>query len=425
MWGQGTQEGIDPMKTHVFVSYAREDQDTALRIVEALEKEGLRCWVDKKGIRFGEAYTEVIDRAIRDTRVVIWVASKHSLASHYVHHEISAAQTHAKARGLVFLEPLDPSRLPAPFNVTMAGRQGAEFFRGAFEENVAKLVADIKELLRRQRRRKVLVGASVFLAAVVVAVLGVWLTLALTQRRDAAPPVALPSRVSGLPAGEVLTIAYTGQPPAAVGVERPRIRLAVLGRRAGEKTFKPLKDGDSLASEKDDYLIAAQALTDGYLYVFQVDSSGQKEWLFPRNESSAYSCGANPVKVGEIVQVPAADTRKALFLDTRTGIEHIYAVFSATRWPELEDALARKVPEKAPVTAPEPSSMLLAMVDAPNGLLLRGVGGVRPGGEALAPFAVERLDKNVKLAFHADAEPLSASGLFLVLERWFRHVTAE
>ena len=413
------------MNAPVFVSYAHEDQDTALRIVEALEKEGIRCWVDTKGLRFTDSYTDAIDRAIRESSLVIWVASKHSVASNYVHHEMSAAHAHGKARGLVLLEPMDLTQLPAPFNVTMAGRQGAEFFRGAFEDNVAKLAADIKDLLHQQQGRRLFVRTCAALAAAVVVALAVWAFAALRHASDSTPAVAIPAKVSGLPAGDVLTVAYAGQPPAApAGFERPRIRLAVLGRRAGEKAFKPVKDGDSLASEKDDYLIAAQALTGGYLYVFQVDSSGQKEWLFPKNESSAWSCGRNPVKPGEVVQVPAANSRKALFLDTKTGVEHIYAVFSAVRWPELERALAHKTPLPPPTG--EPSSGLLAMVvDAPNRLLLRGVGGMRPSGEAVTPFLVERLDKDATLAFYVEEQPLNASGSFLVVERWFHHVAPE
>lgn len=415
------------MKSQVFVSYAREDQEIVLRIVEALEKEGISCWVDKKGIRFAQAYTETIDQAIRASSLVIWVASKHSLASHYVHHEMSTAQTLKKARGLVFLESMDPTQLPPPFNVTLAGIQGAEFFRGSFEENVATLAADIKVLLRRQRRRRFLAGACAALGVIALVAAAAWVHSMLPQTADATAATALPPRVLGLPAGDVLKIAYGGQPPAApAGVERPQIRLDVLARRTGEKSFKPLKDGDSLASEKDDYLIAAQPLTGGYLYVFQVDSGGQKEWLFPRNESSAYSCGENPVKAGEVVQVPAADARKALFLDTRTGVEHIYAVFSASRWPELEQALAAKAPPAKPPAAPAASTTLLAtVVSQPNGLLLRGIGGVRPGGEAVAPIAMQRLDKDAALTFYVEQQPLSASGAFLVVERWFRHVAPE
>ena len=415
------------MKPQVFVSYASEDREVAFRIVESLKKEGISCWVDKERIRFGETYTDVIDQAIRVCSVVVWVASQHSLASHYVHHEISAAQTQKKARGLVFLESMDPTQLPPPFNVTMAGIQGAEFFRGSFEDNVAKLAADIRELLRRQGRRRFLARACAALAVVAVAAAAVWGLSMLRQTPAATPAVVLPSRVSHLPAGEILKIAYGGQPPAApAGVERPRIRFAVMARRSGEKSFKPLKDGDSLASEKDDYLIAAQPLTGGYLYVFQVDSSGQKEWLFPRNESSAYSCGENPLKPGQVVQVPAADARSVLFLDTRTGIEHIYAVFSASRWPELERALSDKAPPAEPPSTPRPSTAFLAMaVNEPNGLLFRGIGGTRPGGEAIAPIAMQRLDKDGALTFYVEEEPLSASGSFLVLERWFHHVAPE
>ena len=143
----------------------------------------------------------------------IWVASKYSLASDYVHHEMSTAQVHGKARGLVFLEPMDPTQLPPPFNITMAGRQGAEFFRGSFEDNVAKLAVDIKDLLGRQRRRRLPAKTCAILAAAVVG-LAAWAFAALRHAPDSTPPVPIPSKVSGLPAGEVLKVAYTAQPPA-------------------------------------------------------------------------------------------------------------------------------------------------------------------------------------------------------------------
>lgn len=44
------------MKPQVFVSYASEDREVALRIVESLKKQGISCWVDKEGIRFGQDY---------------------------------------------------------------------------------------------------------------------------------------------------------------------------------------------------------------------------------------------------------------------------------------------------------------------------------------------------------------------------------
>jgi hypothetical protein len=207
-----------------------------------------------------------------------------------------------------------------------------------------------------------------------------------------APAVGLPSHVASLPAADVLKIAYGGAPPPPpTQFERPRLSVRLRAKRAGESAFVPLNDGEPVASEKDDYQIIAQAFSGGYLYVFQVDSSGKKEWLFPANETSAVSSGSNPVQAGQTIQIPSAESKRALYLDTTTGYEHVYAVLSAARWPELEHALAQPGPTAA------------ATVLEPNALRLRGVAGDRVTDAS---------------------EPLEAEGPVLVIERWFQHVAA-
>src|SRR5437016_6327248 len=108
----------------------------------------------------------------------------------------------------------------------------------------------------------------------------------------------------------------------------------------------------------------------GYLYVFQVDSSGKCDWLFPQNESSTNSSGINPVAPGQLLSVPPAGSSNAFYLDANAGIEHIYAVFSATRWPALEEALPKPPPAKVPGQMAHGTR-----VQEPNRLGLRGVGG--------------------------------------------------
>ncbi|MBM3887781.1 MAG: DUF4384 domain-containing protein, partial [Verrucomicrobia bacterium] len=202
-----------------------------------------------------------------------------------------------------------------------------------------------------------------------------------------------------LPASDVLKIAYGAQPPTPpADAPRPQLRLELLAKRKGETTFTPLKDGDALASESDDYLVRAEALAPGHLYVFQVDSTGNKVWLYPRNETSSFSSGTNPLTAGQKVQVPSAEQGRALFLDRNTGVEHVYAVFAAARWPELETALAHKT---GPTVAQTPtgkgqeargkgeafalssspfplSPSRLPSVSAPFSLRTRGIGGLRP-----------------------------------------------
>jgi hypothetical protein len=162
-----------------------------------------------------------------------------------------------------------------------------------------------------------------------------------------------------------------------------------MAKRSSGTEFAPLADGEKLASEKDDYCIVAQSFAPAYLYVFQVDSSGKKEWLFPKNESSSLSSGSNPVSAGETITVPDADSKRSLFLDKTIGVEHIYAVVSATQWPELENALARPALASAATT-----------VRQPNRLALRGVGGARVTDAS---------------------QPVESTGTVLVVERWFNH----
>jgi hypothetical protein len=61
----------------------------------------------------------------------------------------------------------------------------------------------------------------------------------------------------------------------------------------------------------DDYCIMARAPGSGYLYVFQQDTAGRIQWLFPSNDTTKYSSGTNPVLAQQTLTIPA-DTGLAL-----------------------------------------------------------------------------------------------------------------
>ena len=186
----------------------------------------------------------------------------------------------------------------------------------------------------------------------------------------------------------------------------------------------PLPDGSSLASEKDDYFLVLRPLSQGFLYVFQVDSLGKMTWLFPENATTPFSSGVNPVVPRRVLQVPSADSKQVLFLDRTPGIEHIYAVFSAMRWPELEEALARPGGTHPQAGGADSLTAIgTTPVESPNGLQVRGVGGTHEATTGLAnTFTVERNDAKQKWSLPVAPPPWAATGSFLVVERWFRHV---
>ena len=232
-----------------------------------------------------------------------------------------------------------------------------------------------------------------------------------TANQRAPAPLALNEREQTLPASRVLKVVFQSMPPAPMRPPGPlRLQLGLFGRRGIEKDYRPLTDGDPLASQVDRYFIALRPLTDGYLYVFQVDSQGKADWLFPANAWSS-SSGVNPVKSGPTLQIPPGD-KESLYLDRNIGIEHLYLVFSATRWPELESALA------AP--APPTPSVPPAYVDSPGPQpgRTRGVGGI--SSDESPPF--ERITGGNREQLKLTGQTFEASGAFLVIERWFRHV---
>jgi hypothetical protein len=219
-----------------------------------------------------------------------------------------------------------------------------------------------------------------------------------------------------------LNLAYSGSPPPPpANAVAPQLQFCILARRKGQTQPNVLKDGETLVSGVDDYLTVLRAGSPGYLYIFQVDATGKTQWLFPQNNSSPLSSGSNPVQRGQTLRLPAAG-QGGFYLDATTGIEHLYVVFCAMRWSELEAALAR------PATVPAPSVASAGVVQEPNNLLSRGIAGIHGGAvvmevtDALGPEGVYGGSTN-KLQVAGQA--LDAAGRFLVLERWFRHVNPQ
>jgi hypothetical protein len=324
------------MKVDVFLSYSRRDEQKALAIAGFLKEQGLRCWIDRAALRLAEGFDERISKAIRDCSVVLWLASKNSLESDYVRYEIAAAVSQGKTIGPIFLEELDRNELTPPFSLVSTRVQGIEYFKGSVEENLAKLLGDLRPLTRPRKLARIALSVLLFIVVAVVAGLVFHVVDNSRLAQD------LPADAAALPAADILSIAYTDAPPAAPApLTPPKFQFAILAKRHNETAFTLLNDGETLASKVDLYVIIVRPLSAGFLYVFQVDTLGRNEWLFPRNVSSQYSTGANPVGLGQVIQIPPPE-KGELYLDATTGVEHVYAVLAATRWPELETALSER-----------------------------------------------------------------------------------
>ena len=100
------------MADHVFISYAREDQDYARKLENDLRKRGFKVWIDDR-LGSGDRWWQEIDRAIRACAAFVVVMTPNAGASNWVRKEIMWAIKQRKPilplllRGAEFSELID------------------------------------------------------------------------------------------------------------------------------------------------------------------------------------------------------------------------------------------------------------------------------------------------------------------------------
>ena len=75
----------------VFISYATEDLDIAVKVCDGLEMKNMVCWIAPRDIDAGTDYPSAIVAALKSTSVVVLVLSASSNKSKDVAREIAIA----------------------------------------------------------------------------------------------------------------------------------------------------------------------------------------------------------------------------------------------------------------------------------------------------------------------------------------------
>jgi adenylate cyclase len=95
----------------VFVSYARADEDAAVRVADALRADGYQVWRDDE-LPAHRAYADVIEERLKSAKAVIVLWSAEAVKSQWVRAEADSA----RAAGTLVQARLDDSIPPLPFN---------------------------------------------------------------------------------------------------------------------------------------------------------------------------------------------------------------------------------------------------------------------------------------------------------------------
>lgn len=124
--------------TKVFISYARSDQEFALRLAKALEADGFDIWIDQLHIETGRHWETEIQTALELCPAFLLILSPASVASRNVQDEVSFALELEKDIVPVLYQPCN-----IPFRVRR--HQYVDFTVGE-EQGLAKFLESLRRL---------------------------------------------------------------------------------------------------------------------------------------------------------------------------------------------------------------------------------------------------------------------------------------
>ena len=161
---------MEQKKYDVFISYSRKDyvQDNVeipgnpiSAIMECLDQNGVSYWVDNEGIYSGQEFIEVITEAINNSKMLLFVSSKHSNESKWTANEIFEAYDEAK---LIIPFRIDESPYNKKFKLIVRPLDYVEYYANPISalddlirtvnKEKSRLAEDEQKLLEKQRIEK-------------------------------------------------------------------------------------------------------------------------------------------------------------------------------------------------------------------------------------------------------------------------------
>jgi TIR domain-containing protein len=128
----------------VFISYASADTSVADALCEALEREGVTCWIAPRDVVPGEFYADAIVRAIDASKVIVLVLSQNAVTSQHALREVERASS---KRHPVVSFRVDLTPLPAALEYFLNTSHWLDASASGVDRALPKLVDAVKHLV--------------------------------------------------------------------------------------------------------------------------------------------------------------------------------------------------------------------------------------------------------------------------------------
>ena len=131
------------MSAEVFISYASEDRERILDLVERLRGAGVSVWIDQMGIEGATMWSQEIVEAIDGCKVLILAISQRSTESENVVKELALA---SERRKKILPVCLDSSGIPKSMEYQLAGIQRVEYVKGKEDQGILAMIRSLGKL---------------------------------------------------------------------------------------------------------------------------------------------------------------------------------------------------------------------------------------------------------------------------------------
>ncbi len=336
------------MSYDIFISHSSQSSDTALAIVEKLEKEGVKCWVAPRDLDPGGDWAEGIINGIEDCPLFLLVLCDHANESPQVLREVERAVSKNKPVIPLLTTKLTLSKSLEYF---VSSHHWLEFSTPPSTQNLKDLARIICKKLDKKAPvddgsvdqapvKKSPLYKNGTLLSLLLAVVLIGGFVAYTQLPTPQPPEPVASPAVDHPTGhdETATAATTGtetkaadetaetaetaanaptdEQPDQPAVSRTKDDWQKIEDLVGEAEFSiPISTNKKQLAIGDDVEISCTPPRSGYLTIFAHTLDTNKvTMLFP---NAAHT--NNFVEEGTTVQIPGPDDKFSIIADEDTG----------------------------------------------------------------------------------------------------------
>jgi adenylate cyclase len=127
-----------------FISYASQDAAIAEAVVEALERQGITCWIAPRNVTPGEFYADAIVRALTAARTFVLVLTENSVTSPHVLREVE--RTSAKRHPIISFR-IGSVSLPPALEYFLSASHWLDAGASGIDAAFPRLVAAVQRLL--------------------------------------------------------------------------------------------------------------------------------------------------------------------------------------------------------------------------------------------------------------------------------------